>query len=63
MNKGVTFKRKASNNNGIVTVNLPTELAEFAGIKAGDELSLSGYNKRYGKFIAIWNEESQKKEE
>jgi hypothetical protein len=59
MNNEITFKRKASNNNGIVTINIPTELAEFTEIKPGDEISFSGYEKKRGKFIAIWKEKKQ----
>jgi len=59
----IKFKRKASNNNGSVTVNIPAELAEFAGISFGDEVTFMGEKKKHGNFIALWNEKSQKKEE
>jgi len=41
----IKFKRKASNNNGSVTVNIPAELAEFAGISFGDEVTFMGEKK------------------
>ena len=56
------FKRKASNNNGSITVIIPTELAAFADIEAGKEVTFIAQKKKFGKFIALYNEGAQNKE-
>ena len=50
----VQFKRKLSPTGDSLKITIPKELLTFLGAENGTELTLSGYNGKYGKYIAVW---------
>lgn len=38
----------------------PQPLTKFLGLKAGDKVVMKGYEKKKGKYIAIWKKEEKK---
>ena len=54
MEDKIRFKRQLSSRGDSDGVNLPKELLEFIGAKAGDELTLIPDVSKHGKYIAIF---------
>lgn len=54
------FKRKASDNNGTIRVNLPKEIAQHLDLKPGDTIAFqSEHSDDHGPYASFWNHSKQ----
>ena len=52
----------ARKNGGSIQVTLPKDLCDLMQIEDGTELDVDLEDKKYGKFLALWNHSAQKEE-
>jgi hypothetical protein len=56
-NGRILFEKKLHNNSGSAQCILPRPLCDFIGVEPSDDVLLSGYEGKKGKYIAIWKKE------
>ena len=61
MNDTIKFTRRYAKRGDSMTITIPTELGQWLNIQEGDNLTLTGYTGKHGKYIAIWKETKWKK--
>jgi len=63
-NDKAQFTRKAADNNGIVRINIPQEIANHLNLKPGETVGLqTEHSEEYGVYASFWNETRQEKQE
>ena len=61
MNDNIKFKVLVVENNGVLYIRVPTEIAEWIRTQKGNELTMMPDQNKYGNFAAFWNPDQQKK--
>lgn len=56
---GVIFERKIFVTGGSQATIMPPELLTYLQLEEGNEIQLSGYEGKKGKFIAIWKKKGK----
>ncbi len=55
----VKFKRKVFITGGSLAIIIPPELLDYLQLEDGNEIEMSGYNGKKGKFIAVWKKKGR----
>lgn len=56
MEDTVKFSRTYAKRGDSMSIVIPAELGQYLQLKEGDIMTLAGYKKTKGKYIAIWKE-------
>jgi len=54
------FKRKASDNNGTIRVNLPKQIRQHLNLEEGEQIAFqTEHNEEHGPYASFWNPKQQ----